>query len=250
MARCKMRDARPRAVLGTAIAVGSLAANILGQGLGLWNSHKQQKAQAKAMQEQLDLQKRQLELQNLNNQAAALNSGVLAQQDEYPQDIMYANGGKINNKRIAITDGGYGVPLGHNSFLLRGSSHADVNEQGKHGIGLIVGNKPVEAEDGEVIQKAEYGARIFSDNLQMPNGMSPSEYVQAGGDSDLAFRWQEAFKKHVSQQKSKYPAWLNGVNNEYTQAKQIQTSSPMYWGLFYTSVGKDKKKNNLFEHIK
>lgn len=60
---------------------------------------------------------------------------------------------------------------------------------------------------------------------------------------------QEAFKKHVSQQKSKYPAWLNGVNNEYTQARQIQTSSPMYWGLFYTSVGKDKKKNNLFEHL-
>ena len=61
---------------------------------------------------------------------------------------------------------------------------------------------------------------------------------------------QEAFTKHVSQQKSKYPAWLNGVNNEYTKATQIKTSSPMYWGLYYTSVGKDKKKNDLFEHIK
>jgi LmbE family N-acetylglucosaminyl deacetylase len=60
---------------------------------------------------------------------------------------------------------------------------------------------------------------------------------------------QEAFKKHVSQQKSKYPAWLNGNNNEYTRASQIKTSSPMYWGLYYTSVGKDKKKNDLFEHI-
>ena len=61
---------------------------------------------------------------------------------------------------------------------------------------------------------------------------------------------KEAFLKHVSQQGSKYPAWLNGANNEYTKASQIKTSSPMYWGLYYTSVGKDKAKNNLFEHIK
>ena len=197
MARCKMRNARPKAPLGTAIAIGSLAANVLGQGLGLWNSHKQRQEQYDAEQRQLDLQARQLKLQNYNNQAAALNSGVLSQlQDEYPQGIMYANGGKLNSKRIAITDGGYAIPIRHNTFLLRGGSHEDINESGRTGVGLLVGNKPIEAEGGEVIQKENNEARIFTDNIQMPNGMTPSEYVQAGGDSDLAFRWQEAYKKH------------------------------------------------------
>ena len=60
---------------------------------------------------------------------------------------------------------------------------------------------------------------------------------------------KEAFLKHVTQQFSKYPAWLNGKNNEYTSAKDIKSYSPMYWGLYYTSVGKDKKKNDLFENI-
>ena len=60
---------------------------------------------------------------------------------------------------------------------------------------------------------------------------------------------KSSFKKHISQQKSKYPAWLNGVNNKYTKAKQIRTSNPMYWGLYYTSVGQDKNKNDLFENI-
>lgn len=60
---------------------------------------------------------------------------------------------------------------------------------------------------------------------------------------------QEAFKKHISQQKTVYPAWLNGENNEYTKAADIKTYSPMYWGLYSSTVGNDVKKNDLFENI-
>ena len=60
---------------------------------------------------------------------------------------------------------------------------------------------------------------------------------------------QEAFKKHISQQKTVYPAWLNGENNEYTKAADIKTYSPMYWGLYSSTVGTDVKKNDLFENI-
>lgn len=196
MARCKMRNARPKAPLGTAIAIGSLAANVLGQGLGLWNSNKQRQAQAEEMQRELDLQKRQLNLQNLNNQAAALNSGVLSQQDEYPQGIIYANGGKVKYKQFEgknnevvevdnpyafdVTDGGEAIPLDNNTFLLRGASHEQVNESGNTGIGMLTGSS----------------ARVFSDDITMPNGMTVSEFVQQGGNKDIAFRWQEAFKKH------------------------------------------------------
>ena len=60
---------------------------------------------------------------------------------------------------------------------------------------------------------------------------------------------KKAFLKHVSQQFSRYPSWLNGENNEYNTAKDITEYNPMYWGLYYTSVGPDVNKNDLFENI-
>ena len=59
----------------------------------------------------------------------------------------------------------------------------------------------------------------------------------------------EAFTKHLSQQKSKYPAWLYGEYHEHTKASDIDTSNPMYWGLYYSTVGEDINKNDLFENI-
>lgn len=60
---------------------------------------------------------------------------------------------------------------------------------------------------------------------------------------------KEGYAKHLSQQYTWFTKWLNGKNNSYTSAKQISTYSPMYWGLYYSSVGEDVNKNDLFEHI-
>ena len=60
---------------------------------------------------------------------------------------------------------------------------------------------------------------------------------------------KEGYSKHLSQQYTWFTSWLNGKNNSYTSAKQITKYSPTYWGLYYTSVGPDVNKNDLFENI-
>ena len=57
------------------------------------------------------------------------------------------------------------------------------------------------------------------------------------------------FSKHVSQYDG-FKDWLNGENNEHVKATEIPTYSPLEYGLYYSSVGKDKKKNDMFENIK
>ena len=57
------------------------------------------------------------------------------------------------------------------------------------------------------------------------------------------------FSKHKSQYDG-FKDWLNGENNKYTKATEIDNYSPIKYGLYYSSVGKDKKKNDMFENIK
>jgi len=60
---------------------------------------------------------------------------------------------------------------------------------------------------------------------------------------------KEGYSKHLSQQYTWFTDWLNGKNNSYTSAKQITKYNPTYWGLYYSSVGEDVNKNDLFENI-
>ena len=39
-------------------------------------------------------------------------------------------------------------------------------------------------------------------------------------------------------------------NNKYTKATEINEYSPTQYGLYYSNVGKDEKKNDMFENIK
>ena len=60
---------------------------------------------------------------------------------------------------------------------------------------------------------------------------------------------KEGYSKHLSQQYTWFTDWLNGKNNSYTSATQIIKYNPAYWGLYYTSVGPDINKDDLFENI-
>ena len=60
---------------------------------------------------------------------------------------------------------------------------------------------------------------------------------------------KEGYSKHLSQQYTWFTSWLNGKNNSYTSATQITKYNPAQWGLYYTSVGADINKNDLFENI-
>ena len=60
---------------------------------------------------------------------------------------------------------------------------------------------------------------------------------------------KEGYSKHLSQQYTWFTNWLNGKGNSYTSATQIIKYNPAYWGLYYTNVGPDVKKDDLFENI-
>lgn len=106
-------------------------------------------------------------------------------------------GGKARSKirvPIKITDGGVAQRIGNNTFLLRGSSHEQVNPSGQTGIGIKVGNNEIEAEGGEVAQRVGNALRIFSAQ-PMINGVSPAQAVELGANKNRIFAIQEALKR-------------------------------------------------------
>lgn len=106
-------------------------------------------------------------------------------------------GGKARSKRrvpIKIIDGGVAQKIGNNTFLLRGSSHEQVNPSGQTGIGIKIGNNEIEAEGGEVAQRVGNALRIFSAQ-PMINGLSPAQAVEAGANKNRIFAIQEALKR-------------------------------------------------------
>lgn len=61
---------------------------------------------------------------------------------------------------------------------------------------------------------------------------------------------KEGYAKHYSQQYTWFTDWLKGPNNSFTSATQIKTYNPAHYGLYYSSVGEDVSKNNMFENVK
>lgn len=194
----KLKSQRPQCFWGTVIpAVASLAGSIFG-------SYSNKKIQEEAFARQQANQERLNTLQNYNQQASNLNN-YLATQVPEERYYQYAFGGRKKLRNIKITDGGIGIPIGNNAFLLRGSSHDEVNEAGRTGIGMKAGDSEFEGQDGEVVQQKNNIVRIFSDDIPITkDGTTPAEAVQQGMDPNLAFKAQEAFKKHY------------GLNNDGT----------------------------------
>lgn len=70
------------------------------------------------------------------------------------------------------------------------------------------------------------------------NGMSAFEVSQKLG-----------YPCHKSQQYTWFTQWINGKNNEITQASQIATYNPCHFGLYRSLVGPDIEKNDFMENI-
>ena len=61
---------------------------------------------------------------------------------------------------------------------------------------------------------------------------------------------QDAFRCHISQFKSRYRIWLLGTDDKpVTKASQFPQYNPRYYGLYYSTVGKDKIKTDFYENI-
>lgn len=91
----------------------------------------------------------------------------------------------MTKKRIRITDGGIALPLGNNTFLMRGRLHS----QGGIGIGNG-GKNDIEVEDGEVVKFNKDNIQVLSDQ-PMLNGISPANALLAGGSFNKIFKAQQ-----------------------------------------------------------
>lgn len=60
---------------------------------------------------------------------------------------------------------------------------------------------------------------------------------------------QEAFMYHLSQHWTWFYGWIYGKNNQITVSDQIKSYNPCEYGLYFSSVGSDIEKNDLFENI-
>jgi len=191
--RSRLRGERPKAFWGA----------LVGGAMNLIGSAISSKAQARAIQKQIEAQQEaartQLELTNQSNLASTLNSYASATRsysDEDKADLQYRLGGnkKLGSDRIVITDGGRAKKIAPNTFLLQGGSHEDTNESGNTGIGINVGGNEIEAEGGEVAQKKGNSLRIFSAQ-PMLGGISPAQAVLRGANKDKVFNAQQEIKE-------------------------------------------------------
>ena len=92
----------------------------------------------------------------------------------------------MTKKRIRITDGGIALPLGNNTFLMKGRLHS----QGGIGIGNG-GKNDIEVEDGEIVKFNKNNIQVLSDQ-PMLNGISPANALLAGGNFNKIFKAQQS----------------------------------------------------------
>ena len=76
---------------------------------------------------------------------------------------------------------------------------------------------------------------------------TPLEYFNGKTAYEVS---KEGYSKHLSQQWTWFTDWINGKNDNYTKATDIKTYSPLKYGLFFSNVGEDIQKNDMFENIK
>ena len=180
---------------------GALIGGLISAGVGAYSNYKNAKAQANLQREQMEQQNRLMREANERNRAqqtaATLNNYASALEDvEEEPYVQYKSGGrrKLRNAGARIVDGGYAIPISNDASLLQGSLHNQINESGKTGIGIKVGNKEIEAENGEVVQKKGNELRVFSAQ-PMFDGISPAEAILDGVNKDAVFKAQEAIKR-------------------------------------------------------
>ena len=192
MARClRTNGRRPKCWIGAAIGLGT---QIIG-GLINKNAQEEQARAAQRAQEQQDAMNLAL---NKTQQMRLTQNAQKAYEEQFR--LPYRRGGRQRLRNaVSITDGGFEVPLGNGTFLLRGNTHEQVNESGNTGIGINIGGKEIEAENNEVVDTNNNSLRVFSNSLSIPvmtrNGimyMTPSKAVLAGYNKNKVFNIQQA----------------------------------------------------------
>lgn len=71
------------------------------------------------------------------------------------------------------------------------------------------------------------------------------EPLEAFGGKSAFNVSQEAFQNHKSQHWTWFYGWIYGKNGSITKASQIKSYSPLYYGLYLSSVGEDSENDML-----
>ena len=87
---------------------------------------------------------------------------------------------------------------------------------------------------------------LYKENKIIMDYDTPLDYFNGFTAYEVS---KKAYSKHLSQQWTWFTSWINGKNNNYTKSTDIKTYSPNEFGLYYTEVGLDEMKNDMFEHI-
>lgn len=93
---------------------------------------------------------------------------------------------------------------------------------------------------------------LYKDNEITMNYDEPLLYFNGKTAYEVS---KEGYKEHHSQQYTWFTKWLTGVNSSgqgtpFTKGTEIKTYSPLKYGLYKSTVGEDKNKNDMFENLK
>ncbi len=95
------------------------------------------------------------------------------------------------------------------------------------------------------VQKAYF--HLYKENPIILDFDTPKDCF--GGISAFEVTRQYGFPCHVTQQEE-FRDWLYGNKIKVLTAAQIVKYNPTHYGLFYTAVGEDIEKNDMFENVK
>lgn len=95
------------------------------------------------------------------------------------------------------------------------------------------------------VQKAYF--HLYGENQIVMDFDTPQDCFD--GLSAFQVTQKYGYPCHVSQQYTWFTQWINGYSGEITKASQIKTYNPCEYGLYYSSVGEDVNKNDMFENV-
>ena len=147
----------------------------------------------------------------------------------------------MTKKRIRITDGGIALPLGNNTFLMRGRLHS----QGGIGIGNG-GKNDIEVEDGEVVKFNKDNIQVLSDQ-PMLNGISPANALLAGGSFNKIFKAQQSINGNYGGSYAKDGTKKKPAEGEPINEKEVRLRQAYAESRFDSKAGSHAGARGLFQ---
>lgn len=125
----------------------------------------------------------------------------------------------------------------------------DFNGEYGHGAHMLNTKSFVEAfetaEEGQYVPEKVY-VHLYDKNKIELNIDQPLECFEGKSAFNIS---QEAFNFHKSQHWTWFYGWIYGKGTKITNSVQINKYSPSQYGLYFTRVGEDIKKNDLLENV-